>query len=655
MPAEQKQALQNKGSLVYAAHLALLSVVAAILTYPCLRQGLPDGHDTRPHLAYQHFFDEQIAAGDLYPRWMPGLNRGLGGGIFFMQYPLPYYVSWFVGRIAPNHFGLYTETRSEGVGLALATILAAVFTYAWCLRFSDEWSALAAAIVYITLPYFLSIDLYMRVAVGEFWAISLIPLTLFAVENLPNSPRRSMAALALGLALVVMSHLFTAMLLAPVLLIYAVWRAKSPRRAMVVIETISASALALGLAGVYVLPAIVHSRFMHPLNFIPAYGGNFSPLSQLFPLDASLFPQASRGIRMLGSAARILGAVAASFVAVRWYSSRKEKPSHLRLVLALLSVAVLLLTISAGHLHFGRGISGTLPLTGELIERRGEIFLSSFLMLVFALLSYWSLEKTPDRGPSDLLILLALGSYLMMTGWSRPVWEAFRFLWTVQFSWRFSALLLFPVAGLAALAVARLRRESLARRVLGGLVAVAVWCVVAVGPAKVGDVGRAFRGPGFITYQPQLDVALPIYTQAEDPREPLRVRPPDDQKIHVDIVRGSGRASVLSAGPRQMELEASCESDCTLIVGQFYYPAWRAKLLPGPGEVSLKPGSPGGLMQVSLPPGTHHLELLLPRGWSERLGLWLSAFSFAFVVFLAMTGKHTPGQTSLPADSCLLE
>ena len=167
------------GRGLMCAHVALLIVAAIAITYPCLTRGLPDGHDRIPHLSYQHFFDEQISSGDLYPRWMPGLNRGLGGGIFFMQYPLPYYVAWGMGRIIPNHWGIYTETRSQGLSIVLATILATLFTYLWCTTFSDPFSAMVAALVYVTLPYFLSIDLYMRVSVGEFWALSLLPLSFF--------------------------------------------------------------------------------------------------------------------------------------------------------------------------------------------------------------------------------------------------------------------------------------------------------------------------------------------------------------------------------------------------------------------------------------------------------------------------------------------
>ena len=629
------------------AHVALLIVVAMVLTYPFWTRGLPDGHDRPHHLSYQHFFNEQISSGDLYPRWMPGLNRGLGGGIFFVQYPLPYYVAWGIGKIIPNHWGIYTETRTQGMGIVLATILAALFSYAWCATFSDSFSALAAAVVYVTLPYFLSIELYVRVSVAEFWALSLLPMTFFFIERMFTAPRQSLAGLAVAFALVVLSHLFTAVLLAPVLLVYAVWRAEPARRVWAAIQTIAALALASGVAGVYTLPALVHRRFMHPLNFIPAYGGNYSPLSQMFPYNASLFPHATRGRNLLGRVARAMGVASIGFIAGRLYWSRKEKLRPLRSILAILSVLTLLLTALAGHLPIRGDVSGALPITNEFVEQRGEIFLCSFLTLEAALLCYWCLRNARDKSPANFLIVLALASYVMMTGWSQLVWKTFHFLWDVQFPWRLNVFLVPATSGLAALAISELRMVLPWRRLLGGALALVVWGVVAGGTARMVNIGYAFRTTMPVPYQPQADVALPVYAQVRDPKEALLVKPPDDQKIHVVVVEGLGRAAVRATRPRLIELQARCESDCTLQIGQFYYPAWRAMLLPAAAEIPLRPASPGGLMEVSLPPGEHEVELELPRGWSERIGGWLSVVSLGVVVFLAISGKRMPSQGTL--------
>lgn len=84
-------------------HITALVAAAMVGTSPFLVHGLVLGDDRGAHLRYQHFFDRQIAGGDLYPRWMPGMNSGRGSPIFFVQYPLPYYVAWGLGHLVPNH------------------------------------------------------------------------------------------------------------------------------------------------------------------------------------------------------------------------------------------------------------------------------------------------------------------------------------------------------------------------------------------------------------------------------------------------------------------------------------------------------------------------------------------------------------------------
>jgi len=174
------------------------------------------------------------------------------------------------------------------------------------------------------------------------------------------------------------------------------------------------------------------------------------------------------------------------------------------------------------------------------------------------------------------------------------------------------------------------------RRWIATALAMIVWIIVAAGTAAaLGDVEIAFRDLKPVAYEPDTDIALPVYAQASDPRAALAVEPPDDEKVHVSVTAGSGDAQVVSIQPRRMELQAACKTDCTLEVGQFYYPAWHAKLLISGAEIPLRPSSPEGLMNLSLPPGDHRVELELPRGWSERAGVWLSIASLGVVTFLA--------------------
>jgi hypothetical protein len=629
-------------------HIAVLVFASMALTYPFLVRGLTPGHDRRPHLEYQHFFNEQIAGGDLYPRWMPGLNLGRGSPIFFVQYPLPYYVAWGIGHLVPNHWGVYTETRTQGLGIVLATILGALFTYAWCTTFAGSLSAMVASVVFLTLPYVFSTDLYLRIAVGEYWALMIIPLSFYFVERRSSWPRRSLAGLAVAFALVLMSHLFTAVLFVPVLLAYAGWRSEPARRFSAVLQTASALALGTALAGVYTLTIFAHRHFLHPESMLTLGGANYSPLSQMFPYNGSMFPVDTPGWHYVGLSARYLAAATICLVGYTWYRSRGEGYAHLRTFLAALSVVTLGLTIFAGHLPGLGEVPGALPLTNNLVEQRAHIFVGSFLMLEAALLCYWSLRRRTNGGLADFLIGIALLSYLMMTRWSLIIWNTIHSLWSMQFPWRFNVFLALATTGLAALAISNLGKRPLRERVAGSVFAIVVWGLVAGpgGPARARHAEDLFWSTRPVAYEPGPDPSLPVYAQVKNPQEALDVMSSKHANLDVFVSAGRGEVKLNMVRPQLIELHATCDSDCTLQIGQFYYPAWRARLTPGGTEIPLRAASPGGLMEISLPPGENGVVVELPRGWSEQIGPWISLVSLIFVVVFALSDKPRAGQSA---------
>jgi hypothetical protein len=613
----------------------LLTIVAIAFTYPCIRRGLPDGHDTQIHINYQHWFDRQIDQGDRYPRWMPYINSGLGGGIFFAQYPLPYYVAWGFGKIVPNHWGDYLETRSQGLALALATVLAALFAYAWCATFCDRFTSVLGAIIYLTLPYSLSVDLYMRVAIGEYWALCFLPLTFYFIERMAAGSRRAVPGLAVAFALVTVAHLLTAVLLAPILIFYSVLRVERGHRLMAAGQTICGMALAMGLAGVYTMPFLVHRHFMHPENYL-LRGARYSPFTEMFSYNKLTFATWPPKLHQLARAARVVAFIIAGFVGAVWYRSRKAPSALPRLLLAIVSIAILVRASLAGHFpHAGGEVAGALPPTPYIVFLRSQLFVYTFLTLEAALVPYWAVQNPRNQKLANILITLALGSYIMMTSWSQIVWRSIHFLSYIQFPWRLNAFLLIATTGLAALAISDLRGSLPRRKIAGGLIALSLWGLVAVQTLRGGDLIHAFRSHESYTLTVKKDAALMIYAQA-DPNQAWLVKPAADEGVHVALENGSGSATVDSVEPRRIRIAAHCETPCTLQIGQFYYPAWRARI--DSGDVDLHAGLPAGLMETSLPAGDHHLILELPFGWSERAGIYLSLATLCLVGFLFIRG-----------------
>jgi hypothetical protein len=633
MKAQVRHALQT-GMIV-----ALLVLAAITVTYPFLVKGLPEGHDRPDHLQYQHFFNEQIARGDIYPRWIPGLNQGRGSVIFLAQYPLPYYVAWGIGHVIPNQWGIYTETRSQGLAIVLATVLGALFTYTWCTTFADRLSSTIASIVFITLPYFLSIELYMRVAIGEFWALAVMPLCLYFVELRTARPRTSMAGLALAFALVLVSHLFTAFLFAPVLLTYAAWRVQPGSRFSAIAKSTASLLLGAGIAGVYFVPLLAQHNYLHPEKMLLAYGARLWPLSQMFPYDASLFPIDDPRWKSLSHLSQALAIVIILLILRYCYRQRKEL-GRFAALLAVISILILTLTLLAGHLGAAGNVPGALPLKEFLVAERAQIFLASFLTLEAALLCFWSLQKGAIPGLANCLLLIAISSFVMMTRWSLIIWKIAHPIWNIQFPWRLNVFLAVSTAGLAALAFSELRNRSLPIRAFGVALVLIAWGVIAFLPAWRGRMRPKYLGTKSVAYERSQDYGLPSYAQVNDPLDALRVRPSSDGSPDAKISSGRGEAQISAIGVRHISLHVSCESACDVQVGQFYYPAWRAKIIPSLTEIPLRPAAPGGLMQFSLPSGGYDLLLEFSLGWSERVGVLVSLASLLFAGLILLSRER---------------
>ena len=76
------------------AVLAMLLIATLIAYAPVLWNGYPaNAWDSRYNAVTGRLFSEQFWSGDLYPRWLIGMNSGLGSPHFFFYAPLGYYIA----------------------------------------------------------------------------------------------------------------------------------------------------------------------------------------------------------------------------------------------------------------------------------------------------------------------------------------------------------------------------------------------------------------------------------------------------------------------------------------------------------------------------------------------------------------------------------
>ena len=234
-------------ALAYAA----VAGIMVLLAWPVLLPGFLVGHDAAAHQTYSFLFTRALAQGQVPVRWVEGVADGLGQPLF-NHYQVGFY---------------YLVALLDGLGPDLATALKLAVVVAWagggvfmfllCRRLGSMPAALAAA-VFASSPYLL-VDVYVRSAYPELLAISLAPGVVWAADGvLRTGCRLFVRVLALTSAGLVVSHLPTALIIAPVFaaVIGGAWIVhRWPRRRLG--RLVTGLVLGGGLSAFYVLPAVL--------------------------------------------------------------------------------------------------------------------------------------------------------------------------------------------------------------------------------------------------------------------------------------------------------------------------------------------------------------------------------------------------------------
>jgi hypothetical protein len=590
---------------------------ACIVNWPCLWWGLQFGHDHNLHITYLSLFGAQLRAGELYPRWISALNFGAGSPIFFVQYPLPFFVSaglqWAL-HLPATPVG---EAHALGLFVFLTGILSGVAAWLWCRTLTSPVVAMFASLAYLTMPYVYACDVYYRAAIGEYSALTWVPLTLFFAHQIGARPMRAVAGTAFTFAAIIPSNLFTAVLFTPFLLAYFLCCAPRGRIVRSISLLMLALALGVGISGVYFLPMSVHRSFFSTER-LNALGPNiFNYKDHLFPISTALFPSSEFSVRLIDVVSEALG------VSVAFTLALGLRKSHISKLLAILGIVVVLATCAAPMLHLVRLFPHPETAIARVTDVRGRIFLASFLTLEAALLAYASLRR--DFGILPKFFLAAsLGCYFLSTRWSGLLWEHALVMTTIQFPWRLSGILSVFALGLLAYALSECWKAQHRYRRL--LLCAGVWLVVAGGGYLALNIPRNLTPPFFTEFRKnKIESAYPAYASISEFPKPEELGPNDGLLTRAALVSGEGSAQLAEVSARHLRLKAECHDSCTVLVKLVYYPFWRAH--EGTNSIPLQASKRAGLTELQLSSGAHEIDLELPVERAEVWGAWLTVFS----------------------------
>jgi hypothetical protein len=489
-------------------NLVILAAVAIAVLLPIIIFGIPNGADLPNHLRFAVPFHDSIQSGHFHPGWLAESNYGLGDPRFIFYPPGLYYLL-SAARILTGEW--YSATVLVLLFLSVAGGLGA---YLWARTIFNPNVALWTGVLYALMPYRLN-ELYQASLLSEYAACSLLPFVFWFVERITR--RKSLfdiVGFGAAYALLVLTHLPTAMIGSIALVIYALVRME--RKSFLSTSARLALGVALGLAA----SSFFWTSMLAELSWIK---GN----------SATPNPYYDYRLNFLFSRAALTNRNT-------WYAN----------ILALAMIGFLL----PGLVFIARWCTTNFSLSRASEKKRQT-------------------EVCRTTAPLNAPLVLLVVTFLMATSISKPIWAIVPKLSEVQFPWRWLSIT--SLMGSIVLAASLpLWRDQLRRRLRPRDFAVGVaftLALVFVGTQIIHDSEYISRAKfETMTQEVRGAVSFKDWLPASA-REFNRV-----EKMSAKADAGTRPLTITKWEPERRALHLSAGSEGALRVETYFYPRWTA-------------------------------------------------------------------------------
>lgn len=300
--------------------LLIVFVFSLGAIFPLLRPGFFPIHDDTQVVRVQQMA-LALRDGQLPVRWVADLGYGFGYPIFNFYAPLAYYVGGLLSLIG---FDALLATKLMFI---VGILLAGVLMYLLAREFWGEIGGILSGLFYVYAPYH-AVDIYVRGAVAEFWAMAFLPLVFYSFYKLFQKKKGIWVMIGgVSYALVILSHNLTAMILTPFLIAYLLLLIVISREGRTLLYSFI---LGLGLAAFYWLPALFEMKLTKVFGQIGGgadWREHFVFLDQLWASPwgfGGSAPGRLDGMSfMIGKLHLVLAAL--SLIMAVWFLRKKEK------------------------------------------------------------------------------------------------------------------------------------------------------------------------------------------------------------------------------------------------------------------------------------------------------------------------------------------
>lgn len=197
-------------------------------------------------------------------RWVPDAGYGFGYPQFNYYPPLPYYFGALLHRVGIQ----YIDTVK--ILFVLGYLMSALTIYVLVSELFGKWSGLVSAILYTYIPY-KAVEVYVRGAMSEFWALTLFPLIFWAIYKLVKAGKQKyLLWFSISIGALITTHSLTTMIFIPFAVVWALYWLKENKFKNLT-KIVWSGILGFGLSAFFILPVIFERKFAHVESLLSGY------------------------------------------------------------------------------------------------------------------------------------------------------------------------------------------------------------------------------------------------------------------------------------------------------------------------------------------------------------------------------------------------
>lgn len=244
----------KKSLLAIGCFLLVIGLILPSIL-PLFRKDFFPMHDYT-HAARLYEMDQAIKDGHFPVRWAKDLAWGHGMPLFHFYAPLPYYLAEFF------HLLGFSFVSAIKICFGATFFLGFLGMYLLAKKFWGPKGGFISALAFVYSPY-RAVDFYARGALGELFAISLIPGAIWAVWELVGKKTLKKTALAaMMIASLFLSHTVLTLMAAPTVFIIGLFYILiNSHKFKSSIYFLIAYVWAVGLSAFFLLPAFLEKQF----------------------------------------------------------------------------------------------------------------------------------------------------------------------------------------------------------------------------------------------------------------------------------------------------------------------------------------------------------------------------------------------------------